>query len=74
MADCPKTPKCIFFNDQMLNKPATSDMMKKDFCQGNYDECARYMVCEKVGGTLVPSDLFPDMVDRAIAQIAAVGT
>ncbi len=47
--------------------------MKMEYCQGNFVDCARYLVCEKLGGTLVPSDLFPDMVDRAIAQIAAVG-
>ena len=57
----------------MTNPPATSDTMKMEYCQGNFVDCARYLVCEKLGGTLVPSDLFPDMVDRAIAQIAAVG-
>ncbi len=73
MADCPNVPKCIFFNDKMANKPATANLMKKNYCQGDYAACARHMVCIALGGSQVPADLFPNMVDRAKAILAAAG-
>ncbi len=73
MPDCPNTPKCIFFNDQMANMPTNSGVMKKIYCQDNYVEGTRYMVCVKFGGPVVPSDLYSPMVDGALAQIAEAG-
>jgi len=65
MADCELLSKCIFFNDKMSNKPGTAEMMKKDKCRGNKQNCARYMVFSKLGRENVPSDLFPNQVEKA---------
>ncbi|GAB1482046.1 hypothetical protein MASR2M78_08610 [Treponema sp.] len=59
MADCECLPRCIFFNDKMANKPATSQVMKKKYCLGDSANCARHMVFKAVGGPNVPADLFP---------------
>jgi hypothetical protein len=71
MPDCEKLPKCAFFNDRMANKPATANMMKKQYCQGDKSTCARYLVCTKKGPEAVPGDLFPNMLDRAKAILAS---
>jgi len=57
----------------MANMPANSGLMKKNYCQDNYVECARYIVSVKLGDPLVPSDIYPQMVDRAVAQITEAG-
>ena len=59
MADCEFLTKCPFFNDQLKNMPAASDMMKKIYCRWNFAKCARYRVAIVLGRKKVSSDLFP---------------
>lgn len=65
MANCEVVSGCIFFNDKMANKPATAEIYKKRFCQGDNSECARYLVFKSKGKGNVPADLFPNQIDRA---------
>ncbi len=53
----------------MADMPATAEKMKNRYCLGNKIICARYMV--KSSGKPVPIDLYPNMVDKAKALIAA---
>ena len=63
MAFCEKLNSCLFFTGQMANMPAVSDLMKESYCKGDRTRCARYQV--SVAGLTVPSDLFPNDVERA---------
>lgn len=65
MADCELLSTCAFFNDKMARMPATSELLKKDYCRGNNQTCARYMVFKKLGRHAVPADLFPNSLERA---------
>jgi hypothetical protein len=65
MAECPSLSTCPFFNDKMANMPGKTISIKKKYCLGNNSICARYMVASKLGKEKVPSDLFPEDVDRA---------
>lgn len=65
MADCVNLPKCPFFFDKMANMPAMSEMYKKNYCQGDNSACARYLVYHRLGSGNVPTDLFPNDVQRA---------
>ncbi|MBN2694938.1 hypothetical protein JXR93_09770 [bacterium] len=65
MADCECLPKCPFFNDKMSNMPSMANLMKKKYCQGDKSECARYLIASKLGRDKVPSDLFPNQLERA---------
>ncbi|MBN1250731.1 MAG: hypothetical protein JXR51_10480 [Bacteroidales bacterium] len=65
MANCICLPKCPFFNDKMANMPSMSNLIKTKYCQGESSECARYIVYKAIGSENVPSDLFPNQVDRA---------
>jgi len=71
MADCKYLGGCIFFNDKMENKPATADLMKKRYCQGDNSTCARFVVCEKLGKVNVPLDLFPGDLRKAETIVSA---
>ena len=72
MADCECLSKCPFFNDKMANKPATTELMKRQYCKDEYQSCARFMVFRQFGREKVPAELFPNQVDRA-REILAVG-
>jgi hypothetical protein len=65
MAHCELISKCLFFNDKMANMPTTANMMKRKYCQGDYANCARYIVCKALGRENVPSDLTPSQMDKA---------
>ncbi|GAB7081049.1 hypothetical protein [Megalodesulfovibrio paquesii] len=66
---CVNIEKCIFFNDKMANKPGTAALLKKSYCLGDFEACARFMVCKSLGREKTPSDLFPNQTDRAAALI-----
>jgi len=71
MSDCPNSATCIFFNDKMLNMPAMAEMYKKNYCKGDFANCARYMVFTSLGKEKVAADLFPNMKDTAFKIISA---
>jgi hypothetical protein len=70
MADCPYILPCPFFNDRMANMPSMAAMIKSSYCKGDYTECARYLVRDKLGKGTVPEDLFPNAKDRAAKLVA----
>jgi len=71
MADCECLATCIFFNDKMANMPGTADLYKARYCKKDNANCARYMVFKAVGKTKVPTDLFPNDVEKVKGIIAA---
>ncbi len=70
MADCVCLPRCPFFNDRMADMPATAQLMKKRYCQGDQSNCARHMVFSRLGSEKVPADLYPMQVERAKEVLA----
>jgi hypothetical protein len=73
MASCDLIATCIFFNDKMVDYPAAAAHMKKTFCQGDPDSCARLMIVKTLGRPHVPADLFPNQSERARTLIAGKG-
>ncbi|MBN2874637.1 MAG: hypothetical protein JXM71_06040 [Spirochaetales bacterium] len=71
MADCECLAKCPFFNDKMMEKPATAQLLKSRYCTGDNSDCARHMVFVAVGAAAVPSDLYPAQTERVEAIIAS---
>lgn len=70
--DCDKLPTCIFFNDQMDHMPAVADVLKRQFCRGDFSRCARFKVAARLGGSNVPADLYPSDDERAERILADV--
>ncbi len=69
MAACERMPSCPFFNEFMLDMPATTDYLKTFYCRGDYAKCARYMVFKALGIEKVPFTLFPYENDKAMKLI-----
>lgn len=72
MAECDRLPTCVFFNGGMENMPTVTALLKKQYCLGDFQSCARYRVAAKVGSTDVPGTLFPQ--DSATADRIVAGT
>lgn len=72
MLQCECLPTCPFFNDKMKEKTAMAQIYKDKYCLGGYkNECARYIVRERLGKEKVPTDLYPNQKDIALKLIAA---
>ena len=70
MAECEALSTCPFFNEKMADMPGTAASLKGQFCQGDNTTCARYMVSKALGKSNVPSDLFPNQMEKAKEIIA----
>jgi len=71
MAECVCLTKCMFFNDKMADMPTTAERMKKHYCLGDHQSCARFMVFSALGREHVPADLFPHNLERAQGLVEA---
>ena len=71
MTDCEQIEKCSFINDKLADKPATAEMYMKAYCRGGNVQCARFIVFSALGSGSVPSDLFPNQVEKAYDLINA---
>ncbi len=70
---CENINRCRFFNDRLENMPAMASMYKKNYCEGEYEKCARYVVCKKLGKEGVPDTLFPNQIDKALKILEKEG-
>ena len=71
MAMCENLSKCPFYQGQMSMDSGLGSMYKKRYCEGNRSLCARYMVSSGLGKEYVPSNLYPNMTDKAKEILAA---
>ncbi len=71
MTDCECLEKCPFFHDKMENMPSMAGMLKQRYCQGEWGLCARHRVFCALGRSAVPTDLFPNQVERVDEIISA---
>jgi hypothetical protein len=69
--DCECLGNCPFFHDRMKNMPTASELLKQQYCHGDWASCARCMIFQDLGREAVPFDLFPDETDRAIEILEA---
>ena len=72
MAQCERLPTCLFFNDRMADMPAVAALLKRQYCEDDYRNCARYRVAAKLGSTSVPDNLFPQ--ESSLADKILAGT
>lgn len=71
---CPVLEKCAFFNDKMANMPAMAEFLKKQYCNGEYESCARYKVKQETGKShpsLMPNE--NEKVDEATREMIEHG-
>ena len=68
--ECEMLNNCPFYNDKMDIESGLGRMYKRRYCKGDKMQCARYMVLNELGREFVPTDLFPNMHDKAEKIIA----
>jgi hypothetical protein len=66
---CKYRKTCAFFNNALENMPTIATMIKRRYCDGDYENCARYMVATRLGADRVPTSLYPTHVDDAEALL-----
>lgn len=66
MSDCERIGACPFFADQLGNMmPQLVTLMKREYCHGEWPDCARLHVFKALGRDAVPEDLYPNQQLRA---------
>ncbi|MFZ1290191.1 MAG: hypothetical protein WAR79_08870 [Melioribacteraceae bacterium] len=65
MQQCDCLNGCPFFNDKMSIESGLGKIFKRNYCLGNFMECARHKVKVALGKESVPSNLYPNMIDNA---------
>ncbi|GAM09027.1 hypothetical protein OR1_01301 [Geobacter sp. OR-1] len=65
MAECVNYNKCSYFVENLKNSPNTASMVQNSYCRGKFEQCARFIIFEKLGETRVPPDLSPSDKQRA---------
>ena len=65
MGQCEFIEKCPFFHGKLAEKPVEAEELKKQYCQNNNLNCARYMIAQAVGKERMPADLYPH--EKAVA-------
>lgn len=70
MAVCENLAKCPFYQGAMKMESGLGSMYKKQYCEGDKTQCARYMVATTVGKEFVTTSLYPNMKQKAEKIIA----
>jgi hypothetical protein len=63
MGQCERLGTCPFFAGHMEKMLSVADLMRKIYCFGDKENCARYQLAS--AGIAVPPDLFPNDSVRA---------
>ncbi len=70
MGTCGNFGNCALFSGALSQKPATTKLLKRMFCDGKYTGCARYFLLNALGPDKVPPGMFPGDMKLA-KEIAA---
>lgn len=66
METCKYLQDCAFFNDPTTQKlQVLADQLMADYCQGRFEDCARYQVASRLGREQVPVSMLPTQLQWA---------
>lgn len=63
MTTCNYKTSCDFYNDRLDSIPALAELMKENYCLGNFLACARYAFAKANGCSKVPDHILPNEHD-----------
>ncbi len=73
MPQCPRLPKCAFFNSSVSERlSVVVNAQKRRYCETDNRECARLWLASHKGAAAVPADLFPNQMELA-RKLAGAG-
>ncbi len=64
MPRCNLSNSCFFFNEMSAELPRTMEYLSNKYCEGNFMECARFILARIYGEHNVPTYLYPDELAR----------
>ena len=64
------TAACTFFQEQMSDMPGMAKLIQSQYCLGDFNSCARFMVSSALGMGAVSAKLFPGQQDKARQVLA----
>ncbi|MDF1568823.1 MAG: hypothetical protein RQ801_00825 [Spirochaetaceae bacterium] len=70
MSHCEFIENCLFFLENLAEKPVQIEELKTKYCENNNLNCARYMIAQAVGKEVMPPDLYPNEKTVAYKVIA----
>ncbi|MBN1672546.1 MAG: hypothetical protein JXR37_16010 [Kiritimatiellae bacterium] len=70
MARCEIWENCMFHNNKMPCDASLGAIYRRHYCNGDFANCARFMVFRALGRQMVPINLYPNQQDRAREIIA----
>jgi len=68
MTQCKFLSGCLFFNK---TQGKLEDLLKKQYCMGEFGQCARYMIATQISREKVPPTMFPNMHRKAQEILSA---
>lgn len=69
MAKCDLVQGCHFTTDFSNKMPSQLAVIKREYCNGDFHECARYITAMKLDSGNVPHDLHPSDIEQAYVII-----
>ncbi len=73
MDKCEFADVCDYFNCRVFEEiPELLDRRKQEYCNTNYQKCARYRIAVEVGANHCPQHLLPHQSDKADSIIREV--
>ncbi|MEL7609293.1 MAG: hypothetical protein AAGU74_07280 [Bacillota bacterium] len=67
---CERLVSCPFYQEKMPIDSGLGCIYRKNYCETDKTKCARFIVLTALGPQYVPSDLYPNMNQRAEQIIA----
>jgi len=72
MAQCELVQGCFFTTDFSNNMPSQVALIKRAYCNNDFEGCARYFVAKNLSSDHVPNDLDPTDIVAAHQLIGLV--
>ena len=60
MAQCKLYASCFFYNDLVADMPHSTEHLREKYCEGDFNECARFKIAQLHGQDYVPKYMFPN--------------
>jgi hypothetical protein len=73
MNTCEFKSACTFYIDLQKRSPAILASISEEYCEGSYNECARFMVSMAHGPRIVSKYLFPEDTHEACKILDELG-
>lgn len=65
MSGCANAESCRFFAETIVGMPALAEIYRQNYCETDFESCARYFLYTRLGPGNVPPDLWPNQMVEA---------